>query len=193
MRCDAHGRATRSRRTKSMGLIAEVEHAIVGPAGDTWRPAAVNAMGVALVRVVPASFAARLCRRGDPRAVQVICDRLSGHVGIIRRFGSTGSQRQADHRRPAINQIDADQQSRYPSRDAGSTKRITPTKNRSMMPLSTSRPQQNALNQIGQCSRLRNGAKPRIACAAHDACRASSIAHTGPRRDRAALGECRGP
>ena len=105
------------------GADSQVEHAIVGPAGDTWRPAAVNAMGVALVQVVPASFAARLCRRGDPRAVQVICDRLGGHVGIIRRFGSTGSQRQADHRRPAINQIDADQQSRYPSRDAGKHER----------------------------------------------------------------------
>ena len=66
MRCEAHGRATRSRRTNSMGLIAEVEQAIVGPAGDTRRPAAVDAMGVALVRAVPASLSARLCRGRNP-------------------------------------------------------------------------------------------------------------------------------
>jgi hypothetical protein len=36
------------------------------PAGDARRFAAVDTVGVALVRTVPASFAARLCRGCDP-------------------------------------------------------------------------------------------------------------------------------
>ena len=63
------------------------------------------------------------------------------------------------------------------------------------MPLSTSRPQQNALNQIGQPvlappewseaeDRLRRSGR---------LSRVKHLARTGPRRDRAALSECRGP
>lgn len=49
-----------------MGRIAAPLQVQARATGDTRRPATNDAMGVAVVRAVPASFTARLCRGGDP-------------------------------------------------------------------------------------------------------------------------------